>query len=79
MVKPFTVCIITSCGKFIEMGIPDQLICVLRNLYSFQEAKVRTGHVMIDLFKIGKGVCQGCILSPAYLTYTQRESCKMLD
>ena len=47
-----------------EMGIPDHLTCLLRNLYSGQEATVRTGHGTIDWFQIGKGVCQGCILSP---------------
>ena len=47
-----------------EMGIPDHLICLLRNLYAGQEATVRTGHGTTDWFQIGKGVCQGCILSP---------------
>ena len=53
------------------MGIPDHLTCLLRNLYAGQEATVRTGHGTdwLDWFQIGKGVCQGCILSPAYLTY----------
>ena len=46
------------------MGIPDHLICLLRNLYAGQEATVRTGHGTTDWFQIGKGVCQGCILSP---------------
>src|SRR5574337_1248864 len=46
-----------------EMGIPDHLICLLRNLYAGQEATVRTGHGTTDWFQIGKGVCQGCILS----------------
>ena len=46
-----------------EMGIPDHLICLLRNLYAGQEATVRTGHGIRDWFQIGKGVCQGCILS----------------
>ena len=46
------------------MGIPDHLICLLRNLYAGQEATVRTGHGPTDWFQIGKGVCQGCILSP---------------
>ena len=46
-----------------EMGIPGHLTCLLRNLYAGQEATVRTGHGMTDLFQIGKGVCQGCILS----------------
>ena len=46
------------------MGIPDHLTCPLRNLYAGQEATVRTGHGTTDWFQIGKGVCQGCILSP---------------
>ena len=47
-----------------EMGIPDHLICLLRNLYAGQEATVRTEHGITDWFQIGKGVCQDCILSP---------------
>ena len=47
-----------------ELGIPDHLTCLLRKLYAGQEAVVRTGHGKMDWFKIGKGVCQGCILSP---------------
>ena len=46
-----------------EMGIPDHLTCLLRNLYAGQEATVRTGHGTTDWFQIGKGVRQGCILS----------------
>ena len=46
------------------MGVPDCLICLLRNLYAGQEATLRTGHGKMDWFHIGKGVCQGCILSP---------------
>ena len=46
------------------MGIPDHLTCFLRNLYAGQEATVKTGHGTTDWFQIGKGVCQGCILSP---------------
>ena len=46
------------------LGIPDHLTYLLRNLYTGQEATVRTGHGTIDWFQIGKGVCQGCILSP---------------
>ena len=46
------------------MGIPDHLTCLLRNLYAGQEATVRTGHETTDWFQIGKGVHQGCILSP---------------
>ena len=49
-------------GKILkEMGIPDHLICLLRNLYAGQEATVRTGHGTIDWFQIGKAICQGCI------------------
>ena len=47
-----------------KMGIPDHLTCLLRNLYAGQEATVRSGHGTTDWFQIGKGVCQGCILSP---------------
>ena len=47
-----------------EMGIPDHLTCLLRNLFACQEATVRTGHGTTDWFQIEKGVCQGCILSP---------------
>ena len=47
-----------------EMGIPEHLTCLLRNLYTGQEATVRTGHETTDWFQIGKGVCQDCILSP---------------
>ena len=49
------------------MGIPDHLTCLLRNLYADQEATVRTRHGTMDWFQIGKGVCQGCILSPCLL------------
>ena len=49
-----------------EMGIADHLTCLLRNLYAGQEATVRTGHGIIDWFQIGKGVPQGCILSPCF-------------
>ena len=48
------------------MGIPDNLTCLLRNLYAGQEATVRTEHGTTDWFQIGKGVCQGCILSPCF-------------
>ena len=52
-------------GKILkEMGIPDHLTCLLRNLYAGQEATVRTGHGTTDWFQIGKGVHQGCIFSP---------------
>ena len=59
-----------------EMGIPDHLICLLRNLYAGQEATVRTRHGTINWFKTGTGVCQGCILSPClfnlYAEYIMR-------
>ena len=63
MLKPLTVWITTNCEKFLEMGLPDHLTCLMRNLYVSQEAAVRTGHGTTDWFQIGKGVCQGCILS----------------
>ena len=47
-----------------EMGIPDHITCLLRNLYAGQEVTVRTGHRTTDWFQIGKGICQGCMLSP---------------
>ena len=52
-----------------EMGIPDHLTCLLRNLYAGQEATVRTGHGTTDWFQIGKGFCQGCILSPCLFNF----------
>ena len=52
-----------------EMGIPDHLTCLLRNLYAGQEATVRIGHGITDRFQIGKGVCQGCILSPCLFNF----------
>ena len=57
-----------------EMEIPDHLNYLLRNLYAGQEATVRTRHGTTDWFQIGKGVHQGYILSPAYLTYMQSTS-----
>ena len=60
------------------MGIPDHLTCLLRNLYTGQEAKDRTGHGTTDWFKISKGVCQGCILLPClfnlYAEYIMRNA-----
>ena len=60
------------------MGIPDHLICLLRNLYASQEATVRTGYGTTDRFQIGKGVCQGCILPPylfnLYAEYIMRNA-----
>ena len=52
-----------------EMEIPDHLTCLLRNLYAGQEATVRTIHGTTDWFQIGKGVCQGCILSPCLFNF----------
>ena len=61
-----------------EMGIPHHLTCLLRNLYAGQEATVRTGHGTTDWFQIGKGVHQGCILSPClfnlYVEYIMRNA-----
>ena len=61
-----------------EMRIPDHLTCLLRNLYAGKEATVRTGHGTTDWFQIGKGVCQGCILSPClfnlYAEYIMRNA-----
>ena len=60
------------------MGIPDHLTCLLRNLYAGQEATVKIGHGTTDWFQIGKGVCQGCILSPclfnSYAEYIMRNA-----
>ena len=64
MPKPLTLWITTNWKILKEMGIPDHLTCLLRNLYAGQEATVRSGHGTTDWFQIGKGVCQGCILSP---------------
>ena len=60
------------------MGIPDHMTCLLRNLYAGQEATVKTGYGTTDWFQIGKGVCQGCILSPClfnlYAEYIMRNA-----
>ena len=60
------------------MGIPDHVTCLLRNLYAGQKATVRTGHGTTDWFQIGKGVCQGCLLSPClfnlYAEYITRNA-----
>ena len=61
-----------------EVGIPDHLTCLLRNLYAGQEATVRIGQGTMDWFQIGKGLHQGCVLLPAYLTYMWSTPCKML-
>ena len=66
------------CMGITVVGIPDHLTCLLRNLYAGQEATVRTGHGTTDWFQIGKGVRQGCILSPClfnlYAEYVMRNA-----
>ena len=65
VLKPLTEWITKNLWKILqEMGIPDHLTCLLRNLYTDQEAIVRNGHGTMDWFQIGKGICQGSILSP---------------
>ena len=68
--KPLTVWITTNWKILKEMGIQDHLTCLLRNLYAGQEATVRTGHETTDRFQIGKGVHQGCILSPCLFHFS---------
>ena len=78
MPKPLTVWITINWKILKEMGIPDHLICLLRNMYAGQEATVRTGHGTTDWFQIEKGVCQGCILSSClfnlYAEYIMRNA-----
>ena len=78
MPKPLTVWITINWKILKEMGIPDHLTCLLRNLYAGQEAAVKTGHGTTDCFQIGKGVRQGCILSPCsfnlYAEYITRNA-----
>ena len=78
MPKPLTMWTTKNSGKFLEMGIPDHLACLLRNLYAGQEAIVRTGHGTTDWFQIEKGVHQGCILSlylfNSYAEYLMRNA-----
>ena len=78
MPKPLTVCITINWKILKEMGMPELLTCLLRNLYADQEATVRTGHGTTDWFQIGKGVCQGYILSPClfnlYAEYIMRNA-----
>ena len=64
MLKSLTIWITTNWKILQESGIPDHFTCLLRNLYAGQEATVRTRHGTMDWFQIGKGVNQGCILSP---------------
>ena len=78
MLKPLIVWITTNWKIIKVMGIPDHLTCLLRNLYAVQKATVRTGHGTTDWFQIRKGVRQGCIFHPAYLTYMQSTLCEML-
>ena len=78
MSKPLTVWITINWKILKEIGIPDHLTCLLRNLYAAQEATVRMGHGTTDWFQIGKGVPQGCILSPClfnlYAEYIMRNT-----
>ena len=78
MLKHLIVWITTNCGKFLEMGIPDHLACLLRNLYSGWEATVRTRHGTMDWLQVRKGVCQSCVLSPClfnlYAEYIMRNA-----
>ena len=62
--KPLTVWITINWKNLQQMEIPEQLTCLLRNLYADQDATVKTGHGTTDWFQIGKRECQGCILSP---------------
>ena len=64
MLNSLTVWITTKWKILKEMGIPDHLTCLLRNLYAGQEATIRTRHGTTDWFQIGKGVHEGCVLSP---------------
>ena len=78
MPKPLTVWITRKWKILKEMGLPDHLTCLLRNLYAGQEATVRTGHGTTDWFQVGKGVHQGYILSPClfnlYAEYIMRNA-----
>ena len=78
MPKPLTVWNTINWKILKEMGMPDHLTCLLRNLYAGQEATVRTGHGTTDWFQIGNGVHQGCILSPClfnlYAEYIMRHA-----
>ena len=72
--KPLTVWITKNWKILQVMGLPDHLTCLLRNLYAGQEATVRTRHGTTDWFQIGKGVRQGCILSPYLAEYIMRNA-----
>ena len=78
MQKSLTVWITRTCRKFLEIGKPEHLTCLLRHLYAGQEAAIRTGNGTTDWFQIGKGVHQTVYSYPAYLIYMLRTSCKML-
>ena len=78
MQKPLKVWITTTCEKLTDIGIPDHLTCLLRNLCAGQEATLRTEHGTADWFQIRKGVVKGCILSPClfklYAEYIMRNA-----
>ena len=78
MSMPLTVWITINCGKSSRHGKQDHLTCLLKNMYAGQEATVRTGYGTTDWFQIGKGVHQGCILSPClfnlYAEYIMRNA-----
>ena len=79
MPKSLTVWIRINWKILKDMGIPEDLTCLLRNLYAGQEATVRTGHGITDWFQIGKGYVKAVYCHPAYLTYMQSTSREMLD
>ena len=74
MPKPLTEWVTINWKILKDMGIPDHLTCLLKNLYAGQEATIRTGHGTTDWFQIGKGVHQGFKLLPSYLTSMQSTS-----
>ena len=77
MSKPLTVWITTNWKILQEMGIPDHLICRLRDLHAGQEATVRTGHEQLTGSKLGKKYIKAVYCHPGYLIYMQNTSCKM--
>ena len=83
MPKPLTVWITINWKILKEMGIPDDPTCLLRNLYAGQEVIVRTGRGTTDWFQIGKGICQGCILSAClfnlYAEYIMKNNLEQLQ
>ena len=78
MPKPLIVYITTNWKILEDMGIPDHLTCLLRNLHAGQAATVRTGHATTDISKLGKEYMKAVSCHPAYLTYMQSTLCKML-